>query len=185
VLVPIFVLALALSCSSSGGGDDDAADDDQVDDDQTDDDATDDDSVDDDAADDDADDDASPDCTQTVVRGNLEWSMCDNGADTTHDDAASWVAHLELGGKNDWRLPTIQELQALYDESREIATDCYIPAHIVDPFVLTCVWVWSSGTVIISGEQMAMAFGFSHGSTAPWGGDVSSRMRALAVRDMP
>jgi hypothetical protein len=183
LLIPLIVLAI--SCSSSGGDDDDTDDDASTDDDQADDDAdddaADDDTVDDDEADDDT---AEPDCTQTVVRGNLEWSMCDNGADINHPDAETYVAQLDLGGHTDWRLPTVAELKALYNESREIDTDCYIPAHIDDPFVLTCVWVWSSQKTDAFGEEIAMAFGFSHGSKSPWGGDVSANIRALAVRDV-
>jgi len=184
LLIPLIVLAI--SCSSSGGNDDDADDDASTDDDTTADDDADDDAADDDAVDDDtADDDtAEPDCTQTVVRGNLEWSLCDNGADITHGEAESYIAQLELNGKTDWRLPDMTELKALYDESREIDTDCFIPAHVVDPFALTCVWVWSSKTVVISGEELAFVFGYSHGSSAMWGADDARYARALAVRDV-
>ncbi len=189
LLVTIF-LSAGCSCSDDDDDDnDDAAVGDDDEDDDSDDDNDiddDDDEVDDDTTDDDIvdDDTSNVDCTQTVERGDLEWSICDNGEDITHGDAVTYVEQLELGGHDDWRLPSWKELRELYDESREIDTDCYIPAHIVDPFVISCVWAWGAETVVLSGEEMAMRFGFSHGSASLWGSDDGRDSRVLAVRDM-
>jgi hypothetical protein len=72
-----------------------------------------------------------------------EWAQCDNGADIDHYQAAAYVENLVLEEHDDWRLPDRAELLALYDETYEYNTECYLPVHIVEPFYLTCTFVWT------------------------------------------
>ena len=170
------------STGSTTHADDDqspAADDDNDDDDDNDASPTDDD---DDASPTDDDDDASPTC-ETVTRGSLEWSQCDNGADIDQPDAVAWAANLNLGGHTDWRLPTRAELQPLFDPTQSLVTACYLTVHIAQPFFLTCKWVWTS-EVWQQEQDIAWIFDFGSGTSTIYDKNTSDNKRALAVRDI-
>ena len=51
----------------------------------------------------------------TDAQTNLMWAGKDNGADVTREQAIDYCRNLSLAGHHDWRLPTIDELQTLYD----------------------------------------------------------------------
>ena len=59
--------------------------------------------------------------TWTDPQTNLTWTGTDNGADLTRDQAEFYCHNLTLAGHRDWRLPTIDELQTLYDTGVSIA----------------------------------------------------------------
>jgi len=46
---------------------------------------------------------------------DLMWASRDNGADITRQHAIDYCHNLNLAGYRDWRLPSIDELQTLYD----------------------------------------------------------------------
>jgi hypothetical protein len=187
LLAAIFALVLACSSDDDDDNDTESPDDDGEVDDDDDNDDNDESPADDDTADDDTtddDDDATPPECHTVIRGSLEWAQCDNGADIDHPGALSWAATLEIDGKTGWRLPKRAELQALYDAAREIDTDCFIPAHIADPFYLTCVWVWTSEYLAGFEGEVAWVVGFSQGTVTIQETVALINMRALAVRDL-
>ena len=46
---------------------------------------------------------------------NLMWTMKDNGEDIDWQQANKYAEQLRLGGYSDWQLPTIEELEKLYD----------------------------------------------------------------------
>ena len=45
------------------------------------------------------------------------WTAKDNGKDVSWKNAVSYCHDLRLEGYSDWRLATIDELQAIYDDS--------------------------------------------------------------------
>jgi TIR domain/Protein of unknown function (DUF1566) len=45
----------------------------------------------------------------------LMWTIEDNGKDINWHEANEYAKRLRLGGYSDWRLPTIEELEKLYD----------------------------------------------------------------------
>lgn len=47
----------------------------------------------------------------------LMWTAKDNGNDITWGKAMKYCQHLSLAGYSDWRLPSVDELQAIYDGS--------------------------------------------------------------------
>ena len=47
----------------------------------------------------------------------LIWVVKDNGSDVNWNQARDYCGSLHLGGYSDWRLPTIDELEAIYDSS--------------------------------------------------------------------
>jgi hypothetical protein len=103
----------------------------------------------------------------------LMWTIRDNGKDIDWRDANQYAGQLRLAGHSDWRLPTIDELEKLYDPENSSAY------KIRKPFRLTSYWVWSSTK---EGSGSAWHFHFSYGkrSANPMGG--SNGPRALCVR---
>jgi hypothetical protein len=70
----------------------------------------------------------------------LEWTQSDNGYDIDWDSARSYCA--SKGGG--WRLPTVAELQSLYDRSLA-GVGCGGGTCYVSPlFRLTNIWFWSN-----------------------------------------
>ena len=53
--------------------------------------------------------------TTEDLETGLMWQVTDNGSDITQDRAAEHCAQLDQGGYGDWRLPSILELERLYD----------------------------------------------------------------------
>src|ERR1700726_34484 len=47
----------------------------------------------------------------------LMWTANDNGNDITWGKAMKYCQNLSLAGYSDWRLPSIDELQRIYDDS--------------------------------------------------------------------
>lgn len=47
----------------------------------------------------------------------LTWATKDNGADVNQGQAKEYCTALRTGGFSDWRLPTIDELENLYDRN--------------------------------------------------------------------
>src|SRR5262245_51069154 len=54
----------------------------------------------------------------TVIRADGEWTTDDNGKDIKWTNATDYARQLKVDGFSDWRLPTIDELEAL--AAREI-----------------------------------------------------------------
>lgn len=86
------------------------------------------------------------DGTVTDHQLNLMWAKTDNQGDIDWHQARRWVAFtfpLTLQTSYDnWRLPTLEELQSLVDKSG-YETDCGLEAHINPMIRLTCGWVWT------------------------------------------
>ena len=50
----------------------------------------------------------------TVVIGDLMWATATNGRDTNWMTASTYCRELSMGGYDDWRLPTLFELESIY-----------------------------------------------------------------------
>ncbi len=62
------------------------------------------------------------------TKTNLMWAAIDNMNDISWRKARSYCINYNAGGYNDWRMPTIGELQTLYDgilTDRKISPDCW------------------------------------------------------------
>ena len=127
------------------------------------------------------------DGTLTDHQLGVMWAKTDNQGDINWKQANLWVKYTfpyTIKAKyDDWRLPTLVELQSLYvyDKKYEgYETDCSQRVKIVPDIELSCGWVWTSE---ISSIQ-AKIFNFNRGY------HYSDRMvhnkayRALPVRDM-
>lgn len=49
----------------------------------------------------------------------LMWTKTDNGRDVSWKAAMKYCRNLRLAGYSDWRLPTVAELQGIYDRTAE------------------------------------------------------------------
>jgi hypothetical protein len=93
------------------------------------------------------------------------------GSGLSWNDAQSYCRNLSLGGYSGWRLPTIGELESVYDSSA--------PKHIKGGIILLGSYVWSSSSTA-SGEIWNFYFGAgSRYANDVGGGNVSG---ALCVR---
>ena len=115
------------------------------------------------------------------------WAKTDNQGNINWKQANLWIKYTfpdTLEKKYDnWRLPTLAELESLYIKEKKIKgyeTDCGQRVKIVPVINLSCGWVWTSETSAIQ----AFIFNFNRGY------HYSDRMvhnksyRALPVRDL-
>jgi hypothetical protein len=127
------------------------------------------------------------DGTVTDHQLGVMWAKTDNQGNINWRQADLWVKYTfpdTLEAKYDnWRLPTLAELQSLYvtdKKSKRYETDCGQRVKIVPEIKLSCGWVWTSETSAIQ----AYIFNFNRGY------HYSDRMvhnksyRALPVRDL-
>lgn len=127
------------------------------------------------------------DGTMTDHQLGVMWAKTDNQGDINWKQANLWVKYTFpdtiKAEYDDWRLPTLAELQSLYvyDKKYEgYETVCGQWVKIVSDIQLSCGWVWTSETSAIQ----AKIFNFNRGY------HYSDRMvhnkayRALPVRDM-
>ena len=101
------------------------------------------------------------------------WTQSDNGRDIDWNGAS---AHCQVKGM---RLPTIDELQAIYDRPGAGTTSCGgITCKASPLFRLTVPWFWS-GTK--EGSSRAFAISLNYGGRGTFSLDNSINYRALCV----
>lgn len=74
--------------------------------------------------------------TDTVTLDDRQWATATNGPDIRCPDAETFCADLSLGGHDDWRLPTLVELETLRDPGSA--------SGIREPISLDGCCLWSS-----------------------------------------
>jgi len=80
---------------------------------------------------------------------DLLWAAKDNGSGINWQDAKKYCENYRGGGYSDWRMPTLDELEGLYDADKGYKTDCVdskYDVHLTELIHLTCGWAWSSET---------------------------------------
>jgi hypothetical protein len=128
------------------------------------------------------------DGTLTDHENQLMWAAADNQGDIDWKQAERWIRFTfpdTIPARyDDWRLPTLAELQTLYVRDPEYGgyeTDCGQMVRITPEIRLSCGWVWAADTQAIT----AAVFNFQRGI------HYTDRMahfrghRALAVRSLP
>jgi hypothetical protein len=118
----------------------------------------------------------------TILLDGVIWTLKDNGQGINWNDAAVYCRNLALGGSSDWELPSINQLDALYDPEVN-----YVPrdgirdfrVRIKSPVRLTGYGVWSSER---EGPDSAWYFHFNDGSRYLHSIVLSHYRRALCVR---
>lgn len=90
------------------------------------------------------------DGTVTDHELGVMWAKSDNQGDINWHQAEKWVRYTfpyTLPKLHDnWRLPTLKELQSLVQEGRGYETACGQWVKIVPSIQLSCGWVWTSET---------------------------------------
>jgi len=78
----------------------------------------------------------------------LMWAKTDNNGNINWHQADKWVRYTfpyTLPTMYDnWRLPTLQELQSLVKEGKGVEADCGQWVKIVPQIRLSCGWIWTS-----------------------------------------
>lgn len=77
---------------------------------------------------------------ETVKLGSLEWARTTNGENMRWPDAVEHCEELTLEGHEDWRLPTLAELESLHDPQADYS--------IREPFAIDTCCLWSSESLV-------------------------------------
>lgn len=127
------------------------------------------------------------DGTVTDHRLNVMWAKIDNQGDIDWNSAVKWVKFTfpdTISTPYDnWRLPTIAELESLYirDEDHEgYESECGQNVNIVPEIEISCGWLWSSETRSIT----ARVYNFNRGYHYTDRKVHYRAYRALPVRDL-
>jgi hypothetical protein len=121
----------------------------------------------------------------------LMWTAKDNGSDISWSKAVKYCQRLNLAGYSDWRLPSIDELQDIYDGSGFSAPHSKgsvlgFAGKAKGGLLLTGAREWSSSRLLDDrGHQTGIAwqYDFPHGER--WRYDpigYTGSLRALCVR---
>ena len=113
--------------------------------------------------------------TWTDPATGMMWTTQDNGNAVTWPQAGNYCANLRLASFSDWRLPTIDELADLYDETQSV-----YGFHIKGSIRLSTCCQWSCSTGSTSGT--AWSFDFAGGKRYTQRRGDSTGRRALCVR---
>jgi hypothetical protein len=103
----------------------------------------------------------------------LMWTRKDNGSVIYYFEASNYCANLRLDGYSGWRLPTIDELVAIYIPNQNM------DGSPIKGAILAHGWIWSSSTE--DDKAWAFGFGFNRRTLLPLSGYGDNR-RALCVR---
>ena len=125
------------------------------------------------------------DGTVTDTQLDLMWAQTDNQADIFWEQVPSWIKNKftnQIGSQyDDWRLPTLSELESLYLESPDYngyETQCGHNVKMVPAIKISCILVWTSDTVM----GLPLAFNYYLGN--PFTVDLTDKngCRVLPVR---
>ena len=104
----------------------------------------------------------------------LTWALTDNGSAISPNQASDFCSRMQTGGFSDWRLPKIDELEAIFDSKVKKQNKIKGPIELSDSCVL-------SGSTNSSGE--VWTFCFNSGSRNLGGGSgCGTTGRALCTR---
>jgi len=121
------------------------------------------------------------DGTVTDTKTNLMWAKHDNQGDITWHDAKKYCEHVILSKYEDWRMPTIKELESLYDPSEKgYKTTCGNWVKLDPAIQLSCGWVWARDALTIT----AYAYNFTRGYRYTDRMVHKRHFRALPVRSI-
>jgi len=118
------------------------------------------------------------------TRTGLMWANKDNGNDIQWHAAKFYCENYRGGGYKDWRMPTLDELESLYDEQKiqPVACSNSNNIHIATDFItITCLNLWSLETSTTTNE--CDIFNFGSGTRSAYACQMILA-RALPVRSI-
>jgi|APFre7841882724_1041349.scaffolds.fasta_scaffold29536_2 hypothetical protein len=124
---------------------------------------------------------AYSDGTVLDTKTNLMWAAKDNGFEINWQDAKNYCENYRGGGYKDWRMPTKDEVEGLYDARKAYQSECRGPfggtyaIFVTELIHLTCDVIWANDTRGTGGTPVNLGNG-----AKPW--IFSHNLRALPVR---
>jgi hypothetical protein len=127
------------------------------------------------------------DGTVTDHELGLMWAKADNQGDIDWHDAKRWTEftfqYTIATYYDDWRLPTVAELESLISQDERYAgyeTDCGLNVLVVREFELSCAWVWTSEEHSVTARLFNFKRGLAHSERKA----KTRGLRALPVRNL-
>jgi Protein of unknown function (DUF1566) len=125
--------------------------------------------------------------TVTDRKLGVMWAKADNQSDIYWNQVQSWLIN-DFPGTipqlyNNWRLPTVSELQSLYVEDPKYdgyETECGHRVKIVPQIRISCTLIWASDTAL----GLPLAFNFNIGNAFSLDLNENKGCRVLAVRSL-
>jgi hypothetical protein len=125
--------------------------------------------------------------TVTDRKLGLMWAKTDNQTDILWRQAKDWLKNkfpdTIAQAYDNWRLPTVTELQSLYVENfryQGYKTDCGHQVKIVPQIRLSCILIWTSDMAL----GLPLAFDFNIGNAFAVDLNENKGCRALPVRSL-
>lgn len=111
------------------------------------------------------------------VATGLEWAQSDNGADINWSAAGKFCAGKGAG----WRLPSVSELQSLYDKSGKAESRCGtgFTCKVSPLFHLSGPWAWSNEAISSVSAWIVI---LTRGNTDTYVVADATKKRALCVQ---
>lgn len=123
--------------------------------------------------------------TITDRKLGLMWAKTDNQIDIFWNEVQSWLENEFTYSVpqlyDNWRLPTVSELQSLFVEDPKYEgyrTDCGHPVKVVPQIRLSCILIWTSDTAL----ALPLAFNFNIGNAFTIDLHDNKGCRVLPVR---
>ena len=125
--------------------------------------------------------------TVTDRKLGLMWAKNDNQSDIFWNQIQAWLANDFPDSipqlYDNWRLPTVSELQSLFVEDLKYEgykTDCGHPVKIVPQIRLSCILIWTSDSAL----GLPLAFNFNIGNVFTIDLHDNKGCRVLPVRSL-
>jgi len=113
----------------------------------------------------------------------LMWAARDNGDAVAWKEAKEYCEDYNAGGYKDWRMPTVEELETLYDEDAPgYRPECAVydwKVYLTGQIHLSGAAAWAS----VDNDDEAECFMFDYGSRSLMFKNVNFIMRAMPVRN--
>lgn len=120
-----------------------------------------------------------PECSIILTINDKTWSVCGSECGMPYACAVCYASLMKLCNYRDWRLPTLEELESLYDPTNDTNENNGLYAYIRKPFKLSDPAVWSN--YVSPGRNDAWDYSYYNGIVGK-PGNGNGYIRALIIR---